>query len=107
MTAGDGLVYVLLAVGVGLELLAVAGVVLMRDVYQRLHYLAPSALGAVPIAAAIWVHQGASLIALKSVLLAMVLLGGSPLLAHAIARSARIAEHGDWRRRPGEEVETG
>jgi multicomponent Na+:H+ antiporter subunit G len=97
VTAGDAIVYVLLAAGVALEILACAGVVAMRTVFARLHYLAPSCLGAVLIAAAVCVREGPSYIGIKAVLLAAFLLVTSPALAHVTARAALINERGDWR----------
>jgi monovalent cation/proton antiporter MnhG/PhaG subunit len=103
----DGAVYTLLALGVGAELLAAAGVLAMRGAYDKLHYVAPSTLGAVLIAAAVWVRDGPSFIGLKAILLAAFLVVASPTLAHATARAARISERGDWRpqREDGIEVE--
>lgn len=105
MSAGDLVVYVLLATGVAIELIACLGIVVMRSVYDRLHYLAPSALGAVLIASAIWAREGPSTIALKATLLAAFLLAASPLLAHVTARAARIHELGDWRVQRDEGIE--
>jgi monovalent cation/proton antiporter MnhG/PhaG subunit len=107
MSFEDAVVYGLLGLGVALELLSTMGVALMRDVYDRLHYVAPSALGAVLIVAAIWVREGPSTIALEGTLLAAFLLVSSPALAHGTARAARISELGDWRvqREEGIEVE--
>jgi multicomponent Na+:H+ antiporter subunit G len=95
----------LLALGVALEGLAVAGVLLMRDAYDRLHFLGPATLGALPLGAAVAVRAGPSLIALKALVVVAVLVVSSPLFAHALARAARLAEHGDWRRRQSEPVE--
>jgi multicomponent Na+:H+ antiporter subunit G len=103
VSAGDVVVYVLLAAGVVLEVLACAGVVAMRTVYARLHYVAPSCLGAALIAAAVCVREGPSYIGIKAVLLAAFLLVTSPALAHVTARAALINERGDWR--PDDAVE--
>jgi monovalent cation/proton antiporter MnhG/PhaG subunit len=107
VTVRDWAVYILLALGVGVELLACIGVVAMRDAYDRLHYVAPSSLGAVLIAVAVWVRDGPSFIGLKAMLLAAFLLVASPALAHGTARAARISRFGDWRpqREEGIEVE--
>jgi monovalent cation/proton antiporter MnhG/PhaG subunit len=102
---GDAVVYALLALGVGAELIACLGVVAMRDVYDRLHFLGPSALGAVLIVAAIWVREGPSMISLKATLVGAFLLVATPALVHVTARAARINELGDWRRQPGERIE--
>jgi len=101
VSARDAIAYLLLGLGVTCELIAVLGLVAMRDVYDRLHYLAPATLGALLVAAAIWVYQGPSQIALKGTVVAAFLLLAAPALAHATARAARIGERGDWR--PGAE----
>jgi monovalent cation/proton antiporter MnhG/PhaG subunit len=105
MSAADAAVYVLLALGVGTELLASVGMLAMKGVYDRLHFVGPATLGAVLIVAAIWVREGPSTIALEGTLMAAFLLLGSPALAHGTARAARVAEHGDWRRQRGEGIE--
>jgi multisubunit Na+/H+ antiporter MnhG subunit len=99
VSATDAIVYGLLAIAVAVELIACFGVSVMRGTYDRLHYLAPTSLGAVLIAAAIWVREGPSMIALKATLIAAFLLVSSPALAHVTVRAARIHELGDWRSR--------
>jgi monovalent cation/proton antiporter MnhG/PhaG subunit len=101
----DAIVYALLALGVGLEVIACVGLVAMRDVYDRLHYVGPSVLGAVLVAAAVWTRQGPSFIGLKAALLAAFLLVASPALAHGTARAARISRLGDWRVQADERIE--
>jgi multisubunit Na+/H+ antiporter MnhG subunit len=105
MSGGDAIVYGLLGLGVAVELVACLGVVAMRDVYDRIHFLAPAALGATLIAAAVWVREGPSMISLKATLLAAFLLLGSSALAHGTARAARISELGDWRPQEREALE--
>ena len=102
MSVTDAIVYALLGAAVAVELIACLGVTAMRGTYDRIHYLAPASLGAVLIAAAIWVREGPSMIALKATLIAAFLLVASPALAHVTARAARIHELGDWRPQPGE-----
>jgi monovalent cation/proton antiporter MnhG/PhaG subunit len=99
------LVVALLALGVGLQLLACLGVVLMRDTFARLHYLGAATFGVVAIAAAIFVEEPFSMIGEKAVLAAVFLLATGPVLVHVTARSARGRGRGDWTIRPGEEVE--
>jgi monovalent cation/proton antiporter MnhG/PhaG subunit len=105
MSFQDVVVYLLLGLGVACELLACAGVVAMRSVYDRLHYVGPATLGAVLIAGAVWAREGPSGIALKATLVAAFLLVASPALAHATARAARIRDLGDWRPRRDERIE--
>ena len=105
MSATTAISAVLLFAGLAVALFAAAGVLAMDSVYDRLHYLAPSTLAAVLIAAAIWVREGPSIIALQATLLAAFLLLAAPALAHGTARAARISEHGDWRARRGEAID--
>jgi len=80
-------VTVLQVVTVALAALSCAGVVLMRDGLDRLHYTAPVSLAALFACAAIWVQGGPSLIGTRGILLAGILLGTSPVLTHATART--------------------
>jgi multicomponent Na+:H+ antiporter subunit G len=96
---------VLLCVGVGIELIACLGILAMRDAYDALHFTSPTVLGALLIAAAILVRDGFSLVADKALLTAAFLLVAGPLLTHATARSARLAERGDWTAGVGSEIE--
>jgi multisubunit Na+/H+ antiporter MnhG subunit len=105
MSLQDVAVYVLLGGGVACEVVACAGVVAMRNVYDRIHYVAPAALGAVLIAGAVWAREGPSGIALKATLVAAFVLVASPALAHGTGRAARIRELGDWRPQRGEGIE--
>jgi monovalent cation/proton antiporter MnhG/PhaG subunit len=88
---------VVLALGVLLELLAVLGMVVMRDVYDRLHYVGLAGYGALLIAIAILVRESWSLIGDKALATAAVLLLVGPALVHTTARSLRIRQRGDWR----------
>ena len=99
------LVIALLALGVGLQALACLGLVLMRDTYDRLHFLGAAGFGLLAIAAAIFVEEPFSTIGEKSVLVALFLLLAGPVLVHVTARTARSRRLGDWRIQPGEEIE--
>lgn len=105
MRAEDAVVYLLLGAGVAIELVCCLGVLVMAGVYDRLHYLAPAAVGAILIVASIWVREGPSTIALEGTLVAAFILFAGPGLAHGVARAARISEHGDWRPQRGEGIE--
>jgi monovalent cation/proton antiporter MnhG/PhaG subunit len=105
VSARTVIAYVLLGCGVSLEVVAALGLLVMRDVYDRLHYIGPAALGAPLVAAAVWVYEGPSQIALEATVVAVIVLAFSPALAHGTARAARISEHGDWRPQPDEGLE--
>jgi multicomponent Na+:H+ antiporter subunit G len=87
MSVRDVAVAVLLGAGILLTLLACAGVVLMRQALDRLHYVAPGGLGGICFAAAVLVQSGPSLIGIRAILLAAFLFVTAPVLAHATARA--------------------
>jgi multicomponent Na+:H+ antiporter subunit G len=79
---------VLLAAGVGIELVCCAGVVLARDTATRLHYVAPAGvLGPALVAGAILARESLSQAGIKAVLTACVLLAVAPVLTHATGRA--------------------
>ena len=86
----DVLVVVLAAVGVGLQVLVSAGVLLMRDPLDRLHYAAASAPGVVCVCAAVVVSAGPSLIGVKAILTAAFLVASGPVLGHTTARAIHL-----------------
>jgi multisubunit Na+/H+ antiporter MnhG subunit len=88
---------VLLALGVLLELFAVLGIVVMRDAFDRLHYVGLAGYGALLIAVAILVRESWSLIGDKALATGAVLLLIGPVLVHTTARSFRTRKRGDWR----------
>ncbi|MEA2427418.1 MAG: multicomponent Na+:H+ antiporter subunit [Thermoleophilaceae bacterium] len=90
----DALVAVLLVIGVGAQLLGCAGIAVMRDAFDRLHYTAPSMLAAVAIAGALLVRQGFSFIADRGLMLAAIVIVTSPVIVQAIARAARVGDRG-------------
>ena len=86
----------LLILGVALELFAVLGMVVMRNVYDRLHYVGLAGYGALLIAISILVRESWSLIGDKALATgaALVLIG--PVLVHTTMRSLRTRERGKW-----------
>jgi monovalent cation/proton antiporter MnhG/PhaG subunit len=96
---------VLLALGVLLELFAVLGIVVMRDAFDRLHYVGLAGYGALLIAVAILVRESWSLIGDKALATGAVLLLIGPVLVHATARSFRTRKRGDWREGIEQEAE--
>jgi multicomponent Na+:H+ antiporter subunit G len=87
----------LLAIAVASTALSAAGVLLARNVYQRLHFLAPAAtVGVVAVAAAILVREGLGQAGIKAAIAGAVLFVMNPILTHATARAARVHERGRW-----------
>jgi monovalent cation/proton antiporter MnhG/PhaG subunit len=85
----------LLMVGVTCQLLACLGVFVMRDVFDRLHFLsAAGAVGPTLIMAAVLVRHGFSALGIKALLVTGVIGITGPVMTHAIARMARIRREG-------------
>jgi multisubunit Na+/H+ antiporter MnhG subunit len=89
----QAVVDVLLAACVLLALLSAAGVALMGDALDRLHYAGPAVLGGVCASVAVVVAGGPSLIGTRAILVSALLLVTAPVLAHATART--IHREGD------------
>ena len=91
------MINILLWIAAVTGVLSAIGMLLMRDYYQRLHYLGPpSTLSIFLIAAAIVVQEGASQATTKAILTAVALAIINPVVTHAMARAARIRTYGHW-----------
>ncbi|HEX3689355.1 MAG TPA: monovalent cation/H(+) antiporter subunit G [Solirubrobacteraceae bacterium] len=88
---------VLLIAGTGLELIAVLGVSVMRDVLDRLHYVSLAGFGALLVGISIICAESFSLIGDKALVTGALLVLTGPVLVHATARSLRTRASGDWR----------
>jgi len=94
---------VLLVTGGVIELLAVLGLCVMRDVYDRLHYVGLAGFGALLVGVAIVFRESFSLIGDKALLVGVILIVSGPILVQTTMRSLLTRELGDWRARLGEE----
>jgi multicomponent Na+:H+ antiporter subunit G len=84
---------VLLTAGITAVALGCLGLLLARDVFQRLHYLGPaSSLGAPLIIAALVTHEGWALSAVKLVLIGVLLVGSGAVTVAAFGRAAAQRE---------------
>jgi monovalent cation/proton antiporter MnhG/PhaG subunit len=84
---------VLVTVGVAVELACCAGVVVMGDVYDKLHFTGPATiLGPLALAGAIVVREGLSQAGIKALLIAALLLVANPVLTHATGRALYIRQ---------------
>lgn len=100
MTGRDVAADVLLGLAVAVVLMASLGVLVMRDVYQKLHFVTPiSLIAPALVAVAVLVQQGYSENTVETWLALLFLFVASPFLTHATIRAARIRETGDWRLR--------
>lgn len=83
----------LLALAVLVVAAAVLGVVVMRDVYQKMHYLSPLGLTApILVALAVSVQKGWYENTTQSWLTVMIMAIASPVLTHATMRAARLRD---------------
>lgn len=96
MTPRDLIVDVLLAFGVGAELLCCLGVLTMRNVFDRLHYSsAATTVGAFLIGAAVLVRESVSAGGLQTIATVSVLFLLNPVVLIATARAARRIDEED------------
>lgn len=90
MTAHDVVVGGLVGLAVAGELLCCVGLVVMRTVYDRLHYaMAATTVPPFLLAAAVLVEEGWTQPALNALLVAVAMFVVNPVLAHATASAAR------------------
>lgn len=95
MSISEWIVALLLAAAVTVELLCCLGLLVMRNAFDRLHYLGPAAtLGPVLIGIAVLVRHSSAQACIKGVLLVVLVLLVNPVLTHATARAARIRQTG-------------
>jgi multisubunit Na+/H+ antiporter MnhG subunit len=89
---------VLLGLAVAVVLGASLGVLLMRDAYQKLHFVTPAALVApVLVALAVLVQTGLQGNTGETCLALFFMVIAGPYLSHATMRAIRVREKGDWR----------
>jgi multisubunit Na+/H+ antiporter MnhG subunit len=95
LSIGDLVAGALVAVSFLSVLLSSAGLVAATTGWDKLHYTGPAnVVGPVAIAGAVLVEGGVTSAAVKSALVAIVLLATGPVLVHATGRAARVREHG-------------
>lgn len=83
----------LLFAGVAVELLCCLGVLRMRVVFDRLHYLAPASfLGPLLIVLAIVVRFQSLLMALTSLTILAILSFTGPVISRVLARAAHVRD---------------
>ena len=88
---------VLIVLGGAIELVAVLGLCLMRDTYDRLHYVGLVSVGALLVGISIAVREGFSQIGDGALLTGGILVLTGPILVQTTMRSFLIRERGDWR----------
>jgi monovalent cation/proton antiporter MnhG/PhaG subunit len=93
MKTTDVLVDVFLVLGVACQFVCCLGVVVMRNVFDRLHFAgAGTTLGPLLVGAAVLVRQTTSAAGITTILIMAAVLGLGPALVIATARAARRIE---------------
>jgi monovalent cation/proton antiporter MnhG/PhaG subunit len=88
---------VLLGLACALALIGSLGMWVMRDAYQRLHYLTlPCGLSAPLVVVAVFLHDPQKQASAKVALAALVLFALNAVVTHATARAVWVREHGCW-----------
>ncbi|HSN32963.1 MAG TPA: monovalent cation/H(+) antiporter subunit G [Ideonella sp.] len=86
-------VAVLVGLAVAINLLSAIGALVMRDAYQRLHYLAPaSSLAPLLLTVAFFLGEPDKLVGCKMLVLLLVVNAVNGVATHATARAARIRD---------------
>lgn len=97
---------IFLGLGAAVAIISSTGILVMRDVYQRVHYVTPVALVApISIGIATLIQFGWSSRSAQTWMAIGFMAIAGPYLSHATMRAARIRATGDWRlvpRKPGE-----
>ncbi|MBO0806738.1 MAG: monovalent cation/H(+) antiporter subunit G [Actinobacteria bacterium] len=89
---------VLLGLAAAIVIISSAGLLVMRDAYQKLHFTGPPALvSPVLVTLAVWLHVGNTATTLEAMLALLLVVIAAPFLSHATIRAARIRDTGDWR----------
>jgi multisubunit Na+/H+ antiporter MnhG subunit len=89
---------IFLGLAVVIVLTSSVGVLVMRDAYQKLHFVTPAALVAPALVAlAVLVQHGVYEMTGWSLLALLFLVISGPYLSHATIRAIRVREQGDWR----------
>lgn len=88
---------VLVGVAVTLNLLSAVGALVMKDAYQRLHYLAPpSSLCPLLLTIALFIGEPDHQAGFKMLLVLLLVNAINGVVTHATARAARIRDNLPW-----------
>lgn len=105
MSAATITVEVLVWLVVVTSLVCCLGIVLMKDLFERLHYMATvSTVATVALLVAVVIEQGWGQAAIKMSLIVIVLFLMNAVLTHATARAARVRRLGHWQPAEGEKI---
>ncbi len=96
---------VLLTFCVATSAICCIALVIVKDVFNRMHYLAPiTSVAALALLVAVVVQEGWGQATLKTILIVFILFLVNAVLTHATARAARIRQFGHWLPNPKENI---
>jgi len=88
---------ILLGLAVVVAILSSIGIAVMRDPYQRLHFISPPAsVSALLVTAAIFLGEKQKQAGAKAALVAFLLYFMNAVITHATARAHFVREKGTW-----------
>ena len=88
---------VLLGIAAVIAVLSAVGVAVMRDPYQKLHFISPPAsLGAICVVTALFIGEKQKQAAGKAALVAFLLYFMNAVITHATARAHHVREKREW-----------
>lgn len=106
MSVSHLIVIVLLVFSVGCGLLTSFGVLFVRGLFEKFHFMGPAgSVGAVLVATAVVIRAPSFSTSLKAGLVGVLLVVSNSVVTHATARAGRIHQLGDWKPQRGEEIE--
>lgn len=106
MTIHAIVVDVLLAVAVAVALASCIGVAVMRDPFQRLHFISPPATVSIALfSIAAFLDEKDASAAGKTLLIGLFLTMVNAVVTHATARALRIRQNGEWKPLENERIE--
>lgn len=96
---------VLLTLCVAVSAICCVALLIVKDVFNRMHYLAPiTSLAILALLVAVVVQEGWGQATLKAILIVFILFLVNAVLTHATARAARIRQFGHWLPQPKENI---
>ena len=94
---------ILLSLAVGLALICASGLLVVRDVYQRMHFSSPITSWCIGlIAIAVWIEDHDPQARGKVIAVMLILFLMNSVLTHATARAVRVRREREWSARDQE-----
>ncbi len=99
-------IWIFLVAGMASFLLTSLGLLIGRDVFERIQYTYPAAtVGLVAVVIAIVIHKSFSQAGIKTMVTGLIVFWVNPVLSHATARAARVRQFGNWTPSESENIE--